>query len=169
MKKVKCIVAAALIGAMLLPLTGCFKKIEYVKMRDFRNAVEEVFDDDEYVEEDDFLTVTDDDYAIGIFIQDDAPDNFDDIYDAYDDMMDDHDFDGRTVYVVMKNYGYILLAGDCDSDEFMRGDYFEGRDYLYGGWYYVDDEIFAVFTTRDSDRCRENVDTILEELGLPHI
>ena len=166
MKKVKCIVSAILAGAMLLPLTGCLKKVEYVKEKDFKNAIEEVFDDDEYLDFDGLIYVDDDDYAIGLVIhddEDDAEDEWDDVLDAYDDMMDDHDFDGRTVRVDLEDYGYILLNGECDDRDFMRG-----RGYLYGGIYYVDDEVIVICTLKDKDSYRENIDTILRELGLPH-
>ena len=48
MKTMKKAIAVSLIGAMLLPLAGCAKKIESVRARDFKAAIEEVIDEDEY-------------------------------------------------------------------------------------------------------------------------
>jgi len=166
MKKAKCIVSAVLAGAMLLPLTGCLKKVEYVKEKDFKNAIEEVFDEDDYIAHDDFIYLYDDEYSIALISyddEDDAEDEWDDVLDSYDDMMDDNDFDGRTLRVDMPSYGYIILNGDVDDPDFMNG-----RGYVYGGIYYVDDEIIVVCTTRDRDSTRDDIDIILRELGLPH-
>ena len=165
MKNTKKIIAATLVGAMLLPLAGCAKKIELIRAGEFKDAIEEVFDDDDYVSYGDMIVVMDDDYAI-VFSQyddeDDALDAWEDTVDDYEDMMDDKDFDGRTRLVNRDTYGYILLNGECDDRDF-----YQGRSYMYGGIYYVEDEIFAIVTVDDDNGARDDINTILRALGLP--
>ena len=135
------------------------------KFRDFESAVEEVFDDDEYGSYGGSVYVNVDNYYIAFMTADDddeARDEWEEILDNFDDMMDDKDFDGRTRRVDRDEYGYILLNGECDDRDFA-----DGRGYYYGGIYYVEDELFIVVTTKDKDACREDVDTILRALGLP--
>ena len=165
MKNVKKVVAAVLTGAMLLPLAGCAKKIERIKARDFENAIEEVFDDDDYSSYDGLIYVIDDDYIITFATlddDDDARDRWEDILDDFDDMKDDKKFDGRTVRVDREEYGYILLNGESSDRHFMNG-----RCYAYGGIFYVEDEVFVILTNKDKDSYREDIDTILRALGLP--
>lgn len=165
MKNTKKIIAATLAGAMLLPLAGCAKKIEHIRAGEFKDAIEEVFDDDDYTSYGDTIVVMDDDYAI-VFSQyddeDDALDAWEDTVDEYEDMMDDKDFDGRTRLVNRDTYGYILLNGECDDRDF-----YQGRSYMYGGIYYVEDEIFAIVTVDDDNGARDDINTILRALGLP--
>ena len=165
MKNTKKIIAATLVGAMLLPLAGCAKKIEHIRAAEFKDAIEEVFDDDDYVSYGDMIVVMDDDYAIAFSQyddEDDALDAWEDTVDDYEDMMDDKDFDGRTRLVNRDTYGYILLNGECDDRDF-----YQGRSYMYGGIYYVEDEIFAIVTVDDDNGARDDINTILRALGLP--
>lgn len=167
MKNIKKIISVTLAGVMLMPLAGCARrKIEAVSKKDFKNAVEEVFDDDDYGTIGDSVFVIDDHYAVN-FTQfddeDDARDTWEEALDNFDDMMDDNDFDGRTVRVDRDEYGYILFDGECDDSSFMGN-----RSYLYGGIFYVEDEYIAVVTDKDKDANRDNVDTILSALGFPH-
>ena len=165
MKNTKKIIAATLVGAMLLPLAGCAKKIEHIRAGEFKDAIEEVFDDDDYVSYGDMIVVMDDDYAIAFSQyddEDDALNAWEDTVDDYEDMMDDKDFDGRTRLVNRDTYGYILLNGECDDRDF-----YQGRSYMYGGIYYVEDEIFAIVTVDDDNGARDDINTILRALGLP--
>ena len=149
-----------------MSLAGCARKIEPVSSRDFKNAVEEVFDDDEYGTYGGSVFVLDDHFAVNFTEfddEDDARDTWEEALDNFDDMMDDNDFHGRTVRVDRDNYGYILFDGECDDDDFM-GD----RSYIYGGIFYVEDEYIAVVTDKDKDSNRADVDTILNALGFPH-
>lgn len=165
MKNIKKIIAVTLVGAMLLPLAGCAKKIEHIRAGEFKDAIEEVFDDDDYVSYGDMIAVTDDDYAI-VFTQfddeDDAEEAWEDMVDSFEDMMDDKDFDGRARLVNRDTYGYILLNGECDDRDF-----YTGRSYMYGGIYFVEDEAFAILTVEDDNDTRNDVNTILRALGLP--
>ena len=167
MKNMKKIISAALAGIMLLPLAGCaFKKIERVRSKDFKNAIEEVFDEDDYGTYGDSIFVNDEHYAVNFTEfddEDDARDTWEEALDNFDDMMDDHDFDGRTVRVDRDSYGYILFDGECEDSDFMGN-----RSYIYGGIFYVEDEYIAVVTDKDKDANRDNVDTILTAIGFPH-
>ncbi len=165
MKGVKQVVAVTLIGALLLPLAGCAKKIERIRTKDFEDALEEVFDDDEYGTYGGTVYVLDDHYTIAFRTfddDDDARDEWEDILEDFDDMKDDKNFDGRTRRVDRDTYGYILLNGECDDDDFVTGE-----DYVYGGIYYVEDEIFIIITTKDKDDYRDDINAILRALGLP--
>lgn len=161
----KKIIAATIVGIMLLSIAGCAKKIERVRKGDFEDAIEEVFDDDEYGTYADSVYVYDDHYAINFSIldEDDAEDIWEECLEDYDDMIEDNDFHGRTRRVDTDTYGYILLNGELDDDDFL-GD----RDYVYGGIFYIEDEYIAVLTDKDKDDYRDNVDTILDALGFPH-
>ena len=165
MKMIKEIMAVTLVGAMLLPLAGCARKIERMRAKDFKTGIETVFDDDEYYSYGDTIAVADDDYVIAFMTaddDDDARDEWEEIVDAFQDMKDDKKFDGRTRIVDRDTYGYILLRGDCNDKDFANG-----KGYYYGGIFYVEDELIVVVTLKDKDACRENVDTILRALGLP--
>lgn len=165
MKMIKEIMAVTLVGAMLLPLAGCAKKIERMRAKDFKNGIETVFDDDEYSSYGDTISLADDDYIIAFMTaddDDDARDEWEDIVDAFQDMKDDKKFDGRTRLVDRDTYGYILLSGDCKDKDFANG-----KGYYYGGIFYVEDELIVVITLKDKDSCRDNIDTILRALGLP--
>ncbi|MBR1797527.1 MAG: hypothetical protein IJ757_05925 [Clostridiales bacterium] len=163
MKHIKEVVSTILIGAMLMPLAGCSKKIEPIKAKEFKKAIELVFDDDEYSSYGDIIYVDDDNYMImyrKADDEDDAEDAWEDLLDDYEDMVDDKKFDGRTRLVEGDGYGYILLNGDSSDKGF-------GKGYYYGGIYYVEDMVIAIVTTKDKDANRDNINTILRELGLP--
>jgi len=165
MKNLKKAVAITLIGAMLLPLAGCGKKIEPVRARDFEAAIEEVFDDDEYMSYDGSVFVSDDDFVIGYMKfedEDDALDSWEDFIDDYEDMLDHKKFDGRHVFVNRDTYGYILLNGENSDRNFA-----EGKGYYYGGIYFTEDVLIVVITTDDRDASRQDVNTILNALGYP--
>ena len=175
MKTMKKVISVALLGAMAFSIAGCGKNYQVVSKKDFTNALEDVCD----LDEDDWYDYTtyyshsehDIDCYDGDFhyewIQFDsnshAMDFFEDhFYDDYEDMMDDKDFDGRTRLVNRDTYGYILLNGECDDRDF-----YQGRSYMYGGHYYVEDEIFAIVTVDDDNGARDDINTILRALGLP--
>ena len=165
MKSLKKIVAATLVGAMLLPLAGCAKKIERIRAKDFEDALEEVFDDDEYGSYSGTVYVFEDHYSIAFTTMDDdddARDEWEDILEEFEDMKDDKDFDGRYRMVDRGTYGYIILNGECDDSHFLNG-----RGYYYGGVFYVEDELFIIVTDKDKDDYRDDIDTILRALGLP--
>ena len=74
MKMIKEIMAVTLVGAMLLPLAGCARKIERMRAKDFKTGIETVFDDDEYYSYGDTIAVADDDYVIAFMTADDDDD-----------------------------------------------------------------------------------------------
>ena len=174
--KMKQVISVALVSAMALSIAGCAKKIESIKKGDFKDAIEEVIDDGDYVEYGDNIYYYGDNFFIDFYQlddEDDAADAWDDILDSYNDMVDDKDFDGSRRMVSTSNYGYILLDGESDSDDFLAdvsGITFlaGGENYYYGGIFYVEDEIIVVMTLKDKDGNREDIDTILAAMGYPH-
>ncbi|MBO4636574.1 MAG: hypothetical protein J5685_05435, partial [Clostridiales bacterium] len=104
MKKLKSVVALVLVGASMMSLAGCAKKIEPLKKKDFKDALENALDidDDDYSDYDgsdyDNVWYYEDKYFIDYYQyddEDDAADWFEDVYDDYEDMIDDKDFSGR--------------------------------------------------------------------------
>ncbi len=173
--KLKKVISVALLGAMALSIAGCAKKIESIKAKDFKNAIEEVIDEDDYSDLGDNIYYYGDNMFIDFYEfedADDATDTWEDILDSYNDMTDDKKFDGSRRLVNTSNYGYILLDGECDDKNFLSdlsNVYFlqSGRSYYYGGIFFVDDEIIVVMTTKDKDGNREDIDTILAAMGYP--
>ena len=173
--KMKKVISVAVLGAMALSMTGCAKKIESVKKGDFKDAIEEVIDDSDYSDNGSNIYYYGDNFFIEFYEfddEDDARDCWDDIVDSYEDANDGGDFDGKRKTVNTDNYGYILLDGECEDDDFLTdisGVYFlnGGENYYYGGIYWVEDEIIIVMTTKDKDGNREDIDTIISALGYP--
>ncbi len=177
MKTMKKAIAVSLIGAMLLPLAGCAKKIESVRARDFKTAIEEVIDEDDYTTNSDDSNVYyyGDDFFIDFYQlddEDDAADAWEDILDSYNEMCDDKKFDGSRRMISTDAYGYILLNGESSDKHFLEdvaNVYFlsGGKNFYYGGIFFVEDEIIVVMTTDDSNASRQDINTILNALGYP--
>ena len=173
--KMKKIISVALLGAMTLSVAGCALKIETVKKGDFKDAIEEVIDEGDYAETSNNIYYYGDNFFIDYYElddEDDAADAWEDIYDVYEDMIDHSDFEGKRKTVSTSSYGYILLDGECDDDDFLRdvsGVQFlaYGENYYYGGIFYCEDQIIIVMTLKDKDGNREDIDTILDALGYP--
>ena len=174
--KFKKVISVALLGAMALSVAGCAKKIDPVKKKDFKTAIETVIDEDDYYETDNNnIYYYGDNFFIEFYQFDDADnalDTWEDILDSFESMKDHNDFDGRSSFVTTDEYGYIRLNGECEDDDFLTdlsGVVFlqSGESYYYGGIYYVDDEIIVVMTTKDKDGNREDIDTIISALGYP--
>ncbi|MBR2294760.1 MAG: hypothetical protein IJ869_03245 [Clostridiales bacterium] len=166
-KTVKKIVSLFLIGAMAIPMAAC-SKIQPIKPKDFGKALESALDldDDDYYEDKGsdykYCSYYDDitAYCYQYDDEDDAYDQFDDIKDLYDDMMDDKDFSGKTKVVTGKDFGYILLNGEGDSNDFIDDDF-------YGGFYYTGDTFVVIYTTSTSDKKIQMVKDLISELGYP--
>ena len=172
MKKIlTSVVSVVLIASMGLSIAGCAKKIKPIKGKDFKNALEEVFDidDDDYTEYkgSDYTDIYyyEHDYFIEYYQFDDADDafdRFDDLYDSYEDMIEDKDFTGRhrAVYNEKGGYGYILLNGESEDNDFIDDD-------VYGGIYWVDDTLVYVLVTSDKDKYVDNVSAMIRAIGYP--
>lgn len=172
MKKVLTnVVSVILIASMGLSVSGCAGKIKPVAKKDFKKALEESFDidDDDYTDykgsDYDNVWYVEHDYYVEYYQfddEDDAMDMFDEFYDRYEDMVDDKDFKGRHRSVVndKKAYGYILLKGESDDDDFFDGD-------IYGGIYWVDDTIIIVLVSSDKDKYVDNITAMIRALGYP--
>ena len=83
--KMKKVISVAVLGAMVLSMTGCAKKIESVKKGDFKDAIEEASIDD-YSDNGSNIYYYGDDFFIEFYEfddEDDARDCWDDIIDSY--------------------------------------------------------------------------------------
>lgn len=170
-KAIKSIVSITLLASMAFSMAGCAKKITPVKKNDFKDAIEEVFDidDDDYWEYDgdDYTSISyyDHDYYVVMYQYDDADDaldDFEDIYDNYEDMVEDKEFKGKkkAVFNEKAGYGYIVLNGESESDDFYDDD-------IYGGIYWADDTVIVVLVLSDKDKYTENIDAVISALGYP--
>lgn len=170
-KAVKNIVSVVLLACMAFSLASCGKKISPVKKKDFKSALEDSFDidEDDYSDYDwddyDYISYLDHDYYVVLRQYDDADDaldEFENIYDDYEDMVDDKEFKGKrsAVFNEKAGYGYILLNGESDSEDFFDDD-------IYGGIYWTEDEIIIVIVLSDKDKYTENVDAMLKAIGYP--
>lgn len=170
MKVLKTVVCSALVATMLFCMVGCVS-VKAVKKKDFKNALEDVadFDDDEYYEYDDYDS--DIDYTVFAYEgnayydysiygdEDDALDAFEDIYDDFQDMKEDKDFDGSLRMGLSGSTGYILFNGEAD-----------GRDYdgdMYGGIYLKDDVVIIVYAHSDRKSDIKDINAFLSAIGLP--
>ena len=165
------VVSVVLIAGMALSIASCGKKIEPVKAKDFKKALEESFDidDDEYTEYEgsDYTNIYyyEHDYWIDYYQfddEDDAFDRFDDWYDAYEDVVDGKDFSGkhRSFYNEKAGYGYILLNGESEDNDFVD-------DKVYGGIYWSGDTFIIILVTSDKDKYVDNVTALIRALGYP--
>ena len=170
MKVLKTVVCSALVATMLFCMVGCVN-VKAVNKKDFKNALEDVadIDDDEYYEYDDFDS--DIDYTIYAYDsdayydysiygdEDDALDAFEDIYDEFQDMKDDKDFDGSLRMGLSGSTGYILFNGEADGSVF--------DDEVYGGIYLKDDVVIMVYALSDSKSDIKDINAFLSAIGLP--
>ena len=170
MKVLKTVVCSALVATMLFCMVGCVN-VKAVNKKDFKNALEDVadIDDDEYYEYDDFDS--DIDYTIYAYDsdayydysiygdEDDALDAFEDIYDEFQDMKDDKDFDGSLRMGLSGSTGYILFNGEADGSVF--------DDEVYGGIYLKDDVVIMVYAYSDSKSDIKDINAFLSAIGLP--
>ena len=146
MRTIRSVVATILVGATMMSLAGCAKKIEPVKKKDFKDALENALDidDDEYLDGDGSVIYMEGKYYI--------------MYRA----VDDKDFTGkhREVYNENGGYGYIVFDGESDGGDMMEGD-------LYGGIYWAEDTAIYVMATSNKDKYVDGINALLSELGYP--
>ena len=77
-------------------------------------------------------------------------------------MVDDKDFSGkhRSFYNEKAGYGYILLNGESDDNDFVD-------DKVYGGIYWSGDTFIIILVTSDKDKYVDNVTALIRALGYP--
>ncbi|MFA6828933.1 MAG: hypothetical protein WCQ74_05330 [Saccharofermentanales bacterium] len=170
MKVLKTLLCSALVATMLFCMVGCVN-VKAVNKKDFKNALEDVadFDDDEYYEYDDYdsdnyytIYAYDSDayYNYSIYGDEDyALDAFEDIYDEFQDMKEDKDFDGSLRMGLSGSTGYILFNGEADGSVF--------DDEAYGGIYLKDDVVIMVYALSDSKSDIKDINAFLSAIGLP--
>lgn len=170
MKVLKTVVCSALVATMLFCMVGCVS-VKAVKKKDFKNALEDVadIDDDEYYEYHDYNS--DIDYTVFAYEgnayydysiygdKDDALDAFEDIYDDFQDMKEDKDFDGSLRMGLSGSTGYILFNGEADDRDY-DGD-------MYGGIYLKDDVVIIVYAHSDRKSDIKVINAFLSAIGLP--
>lgn len=171
MKTMKKVVSVILLGAMALSMAGCSKKIQTVDKKDFKDAVKEALDADKSDIRDwdnsdnENLWYYEGKFYVDMYIyddEDDAADRFEDLYDDYQDMIKDKEFDGKSKAVMGKTYGYILLNGEVTDD-----DYGFAETDVYGGYFWVEDQFFIIICRSTKDKNTQQIDALLDALGFP--
>ena len=167
MKKIKVLTSIALIGSMLLAMTGCGTKVNYIEKKEFKKLLKNELDMEE---DEDFYVYNYNEYdrisayygdvtirAAWYDDEDDAYDEFEDMYDEVADGIEDGDFKGDSKLDIQDTTGYIMVNGKMDGD------------YAYGGIYFCDNMIVQVSTESKRDRAIEGVNEVLDVLGLPSL
>lgn len=163
MKRIKVLASVAVIGSMLLAMTGCGDKVNYIEKKEFKKILKNELD----MEEDDDFFRYDSGYydSISAYYEDvnidarwyddadDAYDYFEDAYDAVVDAAEDGDIKGDCKYDFKETSGFFTINGKIDGD------------YDCGGLFFCEDMIISV--NADSKRDIEDVNYVLEILGLP--
>ena len=165
MKKIKVLTSIAIVGSMLMAMTGCGTKVNYIEKKEFKKILKNELDMEE---DEDYFTYDTDDYdSISAYYEDvsieamwyddadDAYDEFADIYDEFVDAAEDGDIKGDCKYDLNETAGYFTMNGK-----------FEG-DYDCGGMFLCEDMLISV--NADSKRDIEDVNYVLEVLGLPTV
>lgn len=182
MKKIRAVIASVLACATLLSFTGCnnFKAIEDEDI--FFDALDSAvgIDEDEtthvknttvsgnkaeYV-----ITAKDGDNTY-IYIRykkdEDAMDYFEDMYDDFEDICKDKDFDGSHSSSLSKTKGYITFNGDVESGSRIGTRYMSKDTEIYGGIYVNKNVYIEVYSIEGSKRDKEKASNFLKELGFP--
>ena len=143
--------------------------IKYIAASD---ALEDVFDAEEgddyylYCSDDyDYVGYYDSAYVFFFYDYSDADvaaGMFEDIYDSYEDMIGNGDFEGTNSACFGDSEGYILLNGECTDYYFD----FEDDD-CYGGVFFKETTVAYIIATSDNEEKTANVDQFLGELGYP--
>lgn len=171
MKTMKRIVSVAMAGVMMMSLAGCGKNWKNVDKKAFKAALEDVADIDDPYDYGSYYEGSKHDIDayygdyryewIEFKDADDAMDFFEDrIYDYFEDMIDDDDFDGKYSYKLTDTYGYILVNGESDSDDFYEGD-------IYGGFYVRDNIVVRVYVRSDKEKKINKINEFLRAIGYP--
>lgn len=186
MKRIKAFAASVLACATMLSFTGCggFKVIddEDVFFDVLENAVSVDKDETlheknttmngdkiEYliydVEGDNFYTY------IRFKKEDDAMDFFDEIYQDFEEINDDKEYDGSHTASLTKTRGYLVFNGEVSAENSMHfyhmNQYFFDDTEIYGGVYVNQNVYIEVYSVNGSKRDKEKITKFLKELGFP--
>lgn len=173
MKMMRKAVSVVLVGAMVLSIAGCGKNYDVVSQRDFEGALEDVagLDEDDWYDYTTYYSHSEHDIDcydgdlhyewIEFDSNKHAMDFFEDIYDGFEEMREDDDFEGRCSYALTDETGYILVNGESSSDEFYDDD-------VYGGIFCKEEVVVIVMARSDRDRDITAVDDFLRAIGYPH-
>lgn len=174
MRKIKSILAVVLVACMMLSVASCAKSVKKVDKDKFEAALEKVKIDDDDLYENKNGTRDGYDYdrtisaydgnCIYVYIEfedaDECKEYFDDeIYDEFEDLKKDKDFDGKLQMHTGAHSGYVIFNGEADGDD-VDGD-------VYGGIYFRDNVLVMVMCYSDKKSDIEDIQTVLKALGLP--
>lgn len=174
MKKVKTIIAMMLIMSIVFGIIGCntIEQVEELSAKDFKNALEDVFDanDDEIVETQgegyDILYFPDRRCLItyDTFDNEDvARSIFEMQYNQYENIEKDYELDGVN-RSFDENMGYIVVR--TSDEDFMEEFGTEVFDEIIFAYYYSGSMYISIFCAdNDIDDALE----FIECLGLPHV
>ena len=187
MKKFAKVIALLLVASLSLGMVACSnssssrknkkdkKKKDKTKVTeyscdDFEDIIDELSDGDYYITDayDDqvYIRCEYGDASITYTFyddEDDAADSFEEYYDNFEDDFDDDIFDGKYDLKWDGNQGYVVFDGEGTDD----GTAFLEDEYYYGGVYYADGMVVVIYTSRDKNQAREDVDDVLNELKFP--
>ncbi len=117
----------------------------------------EISEDVEYQDGDTYY------YFIEFGDDEDAMDFFERyIYDVFDDVKSDGDFEGKSSTFMNDDYAYVIVHGESDSEDFYDDD-------IVGGFFVRDGVFVAVFTLSDKDSKIEDVNDFLKAIGYPKV
>ncbi len=186
MKRLKAAVASVLACATLLSFTGCssFKVIDDEDV--FFDALEEAagIEKDETIHEKnytyngdkvEYLIYTGDGDNFYLYMRfkkaDDAMDEFDEFYQAFDEVKKDDEFEGNSVMSETKTRGSVVFNGEIASDNslsfYHMNQYFFEDSELFGGVYVNDNVYIEAYSVNGSKRDKEKITKFLKELGFP--
>lgn len=181
-KEIKSIVSVVLLVSMAFSIAGCARKIKPVEMNDFKDALQEEFDLDEY----NYSERHTDSYTYIIYFGHDchisycesygndldsslnSDNSFRDTYNIFMDIVENNEFKGKKTCVFNEKdgYGYILFDGESNSDKFWPSSKYGS---IYGGYYWTGDMLIHVVGWEgiDNDEYIKNVDAMIRALGYP--
>ena len=182
MKKMRAIIASFLAVATLFSFTGCssFKVIDDEDV--FFDALEDAvgIDKDETTHAKNtkingdkveyLISAKDGDnhyYYVRFKKEDDAMDYFDDLYEDFDDLFAEKEFDGSHAMSLTKTRGAVTFNGEFEYSKNIGKKYVSSGTELYGGIYVNKNVYIEVYSANGSKRDKEKIDTFIKTLGFP--
>ena len=102
---------------------------------------------------------------------DDAMDRFDEVYQDFEEVKDDDNFEGSHSMTELKTRGSIVFNGETIGDNvihfFHMNQHFFEDTKIYGGVYVKDNVYIEAYSVNGSKRDKEKINKFLKELGLP--
>ena len=186
MKRLKAVIASVLACATLLSFTGCssFKVIDDEDV--FYDALEDAagikksdtLHEKNYTYNGDkveYLIYTGDGDNFYLYMRfkkaDDAMDEFDEFYQAFDEVKKDDEFEGNSTMLESKKRGMVVFNGEIESDNalsfYHMNQYFFEDSELYGGVYVNENVYIEAYSVNGSKRDKEKISNFLKALNFP--